>query len=246
MSNEEEKIWRIARPLEKVWIEDAVHLIDWPLSVYEGEALAYLQKRDGDASSDRSEWAGERVDGVQTRVDIAQNLRAMLLGRMCSKLARGDYIAIGTLLLPDASEVFRQIPRAAFLPTQPDNLGLITPAQAFHYMASGTVHFDGRIFYEVRVSSRIALDEYEAERGRGGRPPTIADLPEIARELASKDSTFPGSNMSAAARKLREYARTVKGVLSITSATPHDRTFKRAIERAFEPDDKTKSDAKDN
>lgn len=240
MSDNPEATWKIARPLERVWIEDADTLIDWELSAHEAEALAYLKMRDGDANHDGSEWAGERVDGVNTRVDLAQNIRAMVFNRLGVRLVRGEYLSYGKLMLADGSEAIRAIPRPAYHPPQPDTVSLISPAQASHYMATGTVHFDGRVFYDVRILSRDELEERETTRARGGRPRALPDLPELALELAGLEGDFPGSNLAENARRLNNYVKTKKVVLSHSADPLSQRAYERALIEIFPPDGKTR------
>lgn len=242
MKDNLEKIWDHAEEIGELWLASAEDLFPNQLNGREREALKYLRSRNGDPNSDCSEWAGAKDDQFQTGVDVALNLRARLIFELKRRLAEGEFIAIGRVMLSDGMIALREIPRAAFSGYNASSQFYRDPTDALEaFTRSLVVAFDLQ-YFEVRAIKKSAIDREAEKRRHGGRYHKIEGLDDYTRELASIDPEFPGSNKSADARKLREFVKTKKDILSNSPPEVDDRTYKRSIERVLLSNDKTEGD----
>lgn len=242
MTDDLEKLWEQAEDVAELWLSNAEELFPDQLSARELEALEYLRSRNGDPNSDCSEWAGAKDENHHTGIDVAQFLRAKLIFEFMRRLATREFMAVGKIMGPDGFEAIRKIPAAAFS-------GLNATSQLFHEpngalvaFAQGHLNALGHQYYDVRTIRQSEIDKAAEKRRHGGRNPKIEGLDDYTRELASIDPEFPGSNMSEAARQLREFVKTKKDILSNSPPEVDDRTYKRSIERVLLSNDKTEGD----
>lgn len=239
MTDEVQELRKIAHPLKSYWLEYAEDILREPLGPLDSRGLEYLSRNRGDPKSDCSEWAGAKHENFYSGVDIATRVRDRIVFDFADRLLKGEYRAIGSVMNADAKIVHREIPPDAFSKSTLTSGFYREPADAIKAFTDGKLNAFSKEYFDIRVASASEVEEDHSRRARGGRKPAIPELDTYVRELAASDLEFPGKNRSKAARKLQEFVRTKKGILSNDQSMPSLRTFMRAINEVYPSNDKT-------
>jgi len=239
MTDEVQELRKIAHPLKSYWLEYAEDILREPLGPLDSRGLEYLSRNGGDPKSDCSEWAGAKHEGYYTGVDIATRVRDRIVFDFADRLSKGEYRAIGSVVLADAKIVHAEIPPDAFSKSTLTSGFYREPADAIRAFTDGKLNAFSNEYFDIRVVSTSEVEEDHSRRARGGRKRAIPELETYVRELAASDPEFPGKNKSEAARQLQEFVRTKRGVLSKDLPMPGVRTFMRAIDQVYPSNDKT-------
>lgn len=217
------KAWEAATPLQELWLVKPDARLNRSLSGEEIRAHRALVESGGRIDPSDAGWA-EPIDDLQTLADVAATLKAQLLGAIRTKLAERALRAFGCLrgeLREIDASVFAEMPSMAADPMrQRDELAMIE---------HGTFKDGPDRYTRVRALESDAAVSLAAAMKKGGRRQAAKDLKGLARRTAEADANFPGKNLTAAARRLRELSKSSEGVLDKSKPIPHLQTYRRAI-----------------